>query len=298
MAIAKGMQDLTQDIQDSSRDRAADLTKIKQEAGNLRQTAAGMVKDFNSARGEDSQRLKQELSRNKTERIKKSGTMTREFHDARRKSGEHIHQELVKGNKLRVQNEKNRKQEVGKMLDGFQNSQKEAGAELKKELTEGKARMEAEIKETLAGARKMIGGYNSARQAVGTELKSSLKKNRGARQAAVKTMRNDLGKTRAAVQSDLKEAADAWKEMGSAMSGRNTAVKTKHETQAEMPPEITQNLEEKCLSIINQHPDGITLSDIAKELGVVTIVLGKAAKVLVEQGKVRREDKVYFPAAN
>ena len=94
------------------------------------------------------------------------------------------------------------------------------------------------------------------------------------------------------IKDDLKGASDAWKEMGHDGHQKASGVKVTRTVAAETPP----NLEEKLLSIINQHPDGITLSDVAKELGIVTIVLGKAAKVLLEQGKIRKEEKIYFPS--
>jgi len=117
-------------------------------------------------------------------------------------------------------------------------------------------------------------------------LKTELEKSRNARQADVQGMRDGFRKVRQEVQGDLKGASDAWKNLGT--DGKKASVTT-------VTPEAPPNLEEKLLTIINQHSGGITLSEVARELVIVTIVLGKAAKVLLEQGKIHKDEKVYFP---
>ena len=295
MGIATGMKALTQNILSSSEERAEEITKIKEETSTLRQEAVDMVKDFSISRGETSRQLRRELAQSNTDRRKgvmqsrkNAQSLIHGFHDSRRESGDQLRKELAQGPKLLVQNERKRKQQVGKMLDAFQSSREETGAELRKDLAEGKAKMKLEVKT-------LINGYQSSRQTMGAQLKNDLGKDRDERKADVEGMRNGFRKAQTEVQADLKGASDAWKEMGSAIRKKTSGGKVSTEVQAEMPVEITPNLKEKLLSIINQHAGGITLSEVAKELGLVTIVLGKAAKVLLEQGKVRREEKIYFP---
>jgi hypothetical protein len=302
MEMANRMKELTQNILSSSEERAEEITKIKEETSTLRQEAVDMVKDFSISRGETSRQLRRELAQSNTDRRKgvmqsrkNAQSLIQGFHDSRRESGDQLRKELAQGSKLLVQNEKKRKQEVEKMLDAFQGSREETGAELRKDLAEGKAKMKLEVKETLTDAKTLINGYQSSRRTMGAELKNDLGKDRDERKADVEGMRQGFRQARKEVQADLKGASDAWKEMGSAIRKKTSGGKAAPEVRAEMPVEITPNLEEKLLSIINQHVEGITLSGVAKELGIVTIVLGKAAKVLLEQGKVRREEKVYFP---
>ena len=290
MKMADSMKELTQDILSSSEKRAEELTKLKGETNTLRQEAANTVKDLSAARGESSRQLKKDLAQGNTSRKKDTQGLIKDFQDSRRKSGEKMRKELAQGSKLLVQNEKKRKQEVGKMLAAFQSSRQESGAELRKELSEGKAKTILEVKEALADAKTLINGYQSSRQTMGVELKKDLGKSRDAMKADVKGMRDGFRQAQAEVQSELKGAADVWKEMGSVMRQKTSGGKA-----PEIPVETPPNLEEKLLSIINQHAEGITLSEVAKELGIVTIVLGKAAKVLLEQGKVRKEEKFYFP---
>jgi len=162
-------------------------------------------------------------------------------------------------------------------------------------LAEGKAKRKSEVKETLTDARTLINGFQSSRQTMGADLKNDLGKSRDERKADVKGRREGFRKAQTDVQADLKGASDAWKEMGSDIRKKTSGGNEESEIRVKMPVEIPPNLEEKLLSVVNQHAEGITLSEVAKELGLVTIVLGRAAKVLLEQGKVRKEEKIYFP---
>ena len=52
------------------------------------------------------------------------------------------------------------------------------------------------------------------------------------------------------------------------------------------------------LAAVNEHPEGMTLAGIADSLGVAPVVLGRVSKSLMKKGKVRKEEKLYFPAAS
>ena len=54
-------------------------------------------------------------------------------------------------------------------------------------------------------------------------------------------------------------------------------------------------LEEQILTLINEHPEGIKLTEIEKALGVARIKAGNITRVLVDEGKVRKEGLLYFP---
>jgi len=268
----------------------------------LQQQAAEKVKDFAVSRGETSRQLRQDLAQSNSDRRKEvqqsrknAQKMIRDLTDSRKESGEQLRKDLAQGSKILVHNEKTRKQEMGKMMDNLLSSRKESGAALKKDLADGKARMTSEVKETLKDAKNLINGFQTSHQTMGDELRKELGNSRDTMKADVAKMNHGFRQTRNEVQSELRGAAAAWKKMSSTMDKEALVSKATPEEQAEIPVEITPNMEEKCLAIINQHPEGITLSDVAKELGIVTIVLGKIAKVLLEQNKVRKEEKIYFP---
>jgi hypothetical protein len=108
-------------------------------------------------------------------------------------------------------------------------------------------------------------------------------------------MQDGFRKAQTEVQADLKGASDAWEEMTSTIRTKSVTSKAMLKTEAKTPAKIAPDLKEKLLSIVNQHIGGITLSEAAETLGLATIALGKAAKALLEQGKIRKEEKIYFP---
>lgn len=61
-----------------------------------------------------------------------------------------------------------------------------------------------------------------------------------------------------------------------------------------LKPRREPTLEEKFLKLVNETP-GITLVEASKVLGVVRIRLGNIVKTLIEEGRIRKEEKLYFP---
>lgn len=61
----------------------------------------------------------------------------------------------------------------------------------------------------------------------------------------------------------------------------------------EVPTEIS--LEERVLEFIERHPEGVRVGDMEEPLGVTRLRLGRIAKSLLNEGKVRKEDNLYFP---
>jgi len=63
----------------------------------------------------------------------------------------------------------------------------------------------------------------------------------------------------------------------------------------EAPPEISLSLEDRVLEFIERHPEGVKVGDMEEPLGVARMRLGVIAKTLLKEGKVRKEEKMYFP---
>ncbi len=53
--------------------------------------------------------------------------------------------------------------------------------------------------------------------------------------------------------------------------------------------------EETVLQHINGHPGGVRVGDMEEAIGVSRTKLGVIAKKLLEKGKVRKEENMYFP---
>lgn len=65
--------------------------------------------------------------------------------------------------------------------------------------------------------------------------------------------------------------------------------------QQNLARERKQHMEAKLLEVVTEHPNGITLAEAAESLGVVHVVLGRVARRLLKNSKIRKANKIYFP---
>ena len=302
MEIANNMKELTDNIASSARERAEALKIIKENTKTSLKESADMLIDFSTARAVEISKLRQELKQNSDERrkevaeiLKNAHSIISDYGDSRKKSGDQLRKELIQNSKVIIQNEKKRKQEIEKMIDAFQTSRQETGDELRKNLADTKARIQLEVKEALTDVKTLISGYQSSRQTMGVELRKDLGDIINERKAEIGGMRQDIRRGQEEVRSEVKKAADAWRALGVGNKKNTANEKTKPSLTPERKVETKSNLENKLLSIIKTHPEGISLLAVAKQLGTVTVVLGKTAKALLDKGKVRKENKMYFP---
>ena len=202
---------------------------------------------------------------------------------------------------------------------------KGASAELKKELDRG-------VTERKSGVKGILKDFQSAHKEMSTQLKKALAQGEAERKKTsaelkkeladyVRGIRNEVAGIRRATKADLKEARTTWQELTSTMQAKRAGVKMppKVEVKAEVPvaekveapvaeevaaapvveEEIVEeeipDLEAKLLAMITLHPEGITLTEVAEKLDVAPIVLGRASRSLIKKGKIRKEDKLYFP---
>lgn len=56
-----------------------------------------------------------------------------------------------------------------------------------------------------------------------------------------------------------------------------------------------RHMEAKLLAVVNEQPEGMTLAEAAESLGVVPVVLGRAARSLLKSSRIRKGNKIYFP---
>ena len=112
-------------------------------------------------------------------------------------------------------------------------------------------------------------------------------------------------------RADMNKARKTWTEIVEMLSspGIRPAVpsmelkediSTVEEAIEKEEPEEKQTLleseiEDKVLRYINQHPEGVKVGTMEMALGVPRMRLGMKAKKLLEEGKVWKEDNVYYP---
>ena len=95
-----------------------------------------------------------------------------------------------------------------------------------------------------------------------------------------------------------------WQNLVAAMAKRR-GIKPKVEAEVKVRPveevveeeEVTAEpgMEERVLEFIESRSEGVRVSDMEESLGVARTRLGKTAKRLLDEGKVRKEENLYFP---
>jgi hypothetical protein len=258
MGIASEMKELTRNIASSHKDRMRRLGEIREEANQVRGEAQDMIKSFEDSRQEASRQLRRHLARDKA----------------------------------------SRKSEVTGMLRGFERTRREEGAQMRKELTQGVAERRSEVNGMLADAQQTIKGFRSHREKMGTQLRRDLARDAARRNSEVKEMRGDFQKAQAEVRAELKEARVVWQELASTLQSKRGGAGIPPKAEAPAAKEEIRDLKTEMLAAINEHPEGINLAGVADSLGVAPVVLGRVSKSLLDKGKIRKDEKLYFPAAS
>lgn len=136
----------------------------------------------------------------------------------------------------------------------------------------------------------------------------------------VEMLRNNLNKERQAVIDLLEDTRAVWSEYiikEECYEEGEAEPEVVVETRDEVPSEAEdtslsgavieketeeedftvtgEDLKTRFLSIINAHPEGISLTEVADKLGMATVALGRVSRNLLDEGGIRREGKLYFP---
>lgn len=297
MGIASEMRSLAQDIASSRQDRVKRLREMREEVSRAREEAKDLIEGFQTSRRETGVRLRNELTRDKAQRkseakgiLKEAQDILRNFTTSRNEISAQLREELSKVMA-------DRRSEVSETLRGFKASRQKMGSEVKKELSQSRSRAKSEVAQLLGNAQTLVKDFGRSRREEGNRLRKELAKNRAERESGVKQMQSDFRKARSNLKGELREAAGAWRELVGIKAQPKAKVREPEEVPEARIPRGIADLEAKLLAAVNEHPEGITLPEVAYSLGVVPIVLGRASRNLLDKGKIRKKEKFYFPVA-
>ena len=305
MGIASEMRRLTQDIASSRQDRVKRLREMREEASQTREEAKDLIKGFQTSRRETGVRLRKELTRDKAQRkseakgiLQEAQDILRSFRTSRNEMSAQLREELSKGMADRRSEVRETLKDAEKSIRGFKASRKKMASEVRKELGQSRSRAKSEVAQLLGDAQALVKDFGRSRKEEGNRLRKELAKNRAERESGVKQMQSDFGKARSNLKGELQEAAGAWRELVRLKAQPRAKVREpKGVSKARVPEEEIADLEAKLLAAVNEHPEGITLAEVADSLGVAFIVLGRASRRLLRNGEIRKKEKLYFPVA-
>jgi uncharacterized protein YicC (UPF0701 family) len=316
MGIASGVKEMTQDITSSYDERAKRVGEIKEEAEQVVGEAQDLIKGFQASRKQTGAQLRRDLAQGKAGRKSEVKGMLTGFKKSRREESAQTRKDLAQGVAQRRSDVKEITEDAQQTIKGFRLYRKGMSMELRKELGRSRSDTKSEVDALLKDAQKLVKDSQKAREEAGDELRKYLAKGRADRESEVREMRGDFHKAQAEVRADLKEAATAWQELARTMKAKRAGVKVPPKVEAPVKEKVgapiaeevevaeapgtkeIPHLEARLSAMINLHPEGITLAEVAEKFGVAPVVLGRAARSLVDKGKIRKEEKLYFPVAS
>jgi len=273
MGIAAGMKDIVQEIVSSRDARVAEVKGLKKEANE-------MLGSFKTSHKKMGAQLRRELADDKAKIGAEVKAMRSGFQSSRKEMSSVLkedlaeHTQAVRGEVARL------RQEMGA-------SHQDMSTKLRKNLAQGAATRKSEV-------HVMLNDFQREHNQMGTQLRKELADNDRGIKSEVAGMRQET-------KADLGEARTAWQELTRGVKKdtvKATPEAVKEEVVEAAPvEEETPDLEAKLLAAITEHPEGITLTEVAESLGVAPIVFGRASKILVDEGRIRKEARTYFPAS-
>ncbi|MGB6370001.1 MAG: hypothetical protein WBF68_03060 [Atribacterota bacterium] len=173
-----------------------------------------------------------------------------------------------------------------------------------KEFSDAHAGMSEELK-------KMLANYVADMVKATKKLMGDIQKRQKERTAEVADLNAEVADLLETFKTEREKMAANWQALTAKMAKRRsimpkveTEVKVRPVEKAieeaveeveveEAPPEIS--LEDRVLEFIEKHPEGVRVGNMEEPLGVARMRLGVIAKTLLKEGKVRKEEKMYFP---
>lgn len=282
MGIADSMKEITENIITSYDARVKAVGDL---AADTRKTLEGFAKERKKMSKEQAKNLAdfvEDLSKSVEDMLKEFQREHKQMSGEQVKSLADFVNNLIK--------------DVGSMVNRFQRERSTMSKEVKNKLAK-------EVKEIETYVKKRLKEFDESHTEMSDALKMSLAKYAGDIASSVKKLLGEYA-------ADMKKAANAWQGMsrnlararkgGTAVSKAEAKVKVRpvkeaaeEEEEEVAPPEM--GMEERVLEFIERHPEGVRVSDMEDPLGVARTRLGVIAKRLLEEGKVRKEENLYFP---
>lgn len=306
------------------------IESIKNEVEDIQQSSVRLVNDFAASRADMSKELKEEFDRAFADRQKQNHERVKDFgllkeniqNDINRLKDEvkniigntqnllkqygEEHIEMSRDLKEGLaENVKSRLEYVQALLVSFQQRLNEISREniemseaLRKELIQFRENLSDEDKKRIK------------------DFEDSMKEIRGQiseMQSAIAGFLKDLSQNRIQTANEWQKLTEAIAQLKNKVispelplelstAEEKSSVEEKKEENQDLPEETKElnfvkdeNLEEKILAFINDHPEGIKVSDMEEPLGEQRMRIGYVCKKLLEEGKITKVDRMYFP---
>ncbi|MBU2445885.1 MAG: hypothetical protein KJ666_10005 [Bacteroidetes bacterium] len=247
-----------------------------------------------------------------TELVSNNHKMLEGFRIEHKEMADKLRADLVKGEEERLNEFKpwwsNIEKEVHDLLEKFAKEHAAMAYELRKALAKGETERLKEFKPWWSNIEKevhdLLEKFVKEHAAMAAELKKALAKGETERLNEFKPWWSSIQKEvldrLQEFKAEREKMAANWQAITATMA-KKRGIMPEVEAEVKVRPvkeaieEVEVDLEEKVLEFINQHPEGVKVGDMEEPLGVTRTSLGKIAKKLLDEGKVRKEENLYFP---
>ncbi|MBA3071069.1 MAG: hypothetical protein FP829_02725 [Nitrospirae bacterium] len=286
MANADNLRRLAEEMASAYEERVQRISAIKQEtadslhafAAEGRQRKDYMVKslaEFDNVHSEMAKELKDKLTREEEER--KTATQA----EIKERKGS-VSSMLAEFNK----EDKGRAAEIERLLEDFDKAHAEMAKELKDKLTreeeERKTATQAEIKERKGSVSNMLDEFKKEQAEAAAAWKELL--------AGMQSVR---GKVTITGPSEVEAAVKV-----TPVKKAKPVKKAIEEIEEEVAPEeVEEGLKDRVLGVLGNNPGGLRMAEVADKLGIESWQpLIPIMKELRDEGKIRKEDSIYYAA--
>jgi len=286
MDTRKTLKDFAEERQNMGRKQSKDLLDF---VDGLSKGVNDMLKGFQKDRKKMGSEQSKDLSDFAAKLTQNVKNMIGDFH----KDHQHMSDEQAK-NLSDFVNDLTR--DVSSIINSFRKERGEMSAELKSKLAGDVKNIETYVKNKLKEFEKSHGKMSDA-------LRKSLA-------AYANDMASGVRKLLQEYNTDMKQAKSSWETISTltglkveaAMPSVKFAgkVATVQETIEKKEPQAEEihhdvDIEAKVLGYINEHPEGTKAGDMEPVFGITRMRLGVLAKKLLDEGKIRKEDSLYYP---
>jgi len=277
--------DLAKGEEDRLKVHKALMADIQKFVSNLAKEVADMIKRVQKEHKDMADKLKADLAKGEEDRIKAFKLMMANIRKEIKDIETYVKNKLKEFDDAHADMSEELKKALAEYVDDMVAATNKLMGDIQKRQKERNAEV-ADLLEAFTAEREKMSAYWQA-------LTATMAKKRGIRPEVdvevkarpVEEAIEEMEEEEVTPEMDLEEEVKA--------RPVEEAIEEMEEEEEEVTPEM--GLEEEVLQFINEHSGGVRVGDMEEPLGVARTRLGVIAKRLLGEGKVRKEENLYFP---
>ena len=284
--------DLAKGEEDRLKVHKALMADIQKFVSNLAKEVADMIKRVQKEHKDMADKLKADLAKGEEDRIKAFKLMMANIRKEIKDIETYVKNKLKEFDDAHADMSEELKKALAEYVDDMVAATNKLMGDIQKRQTERNAEV-ADLLEVFKTEREKMSAYWQA-------LIATMAKKRGIRpevdvEVKARPVEEAIEEMEEEEEEEEEEEVTPEMDLEEEVKARpvEEAIEEMEEEEEEVTPEM--GLEEEVLQFINEHSGGVRVGDMEEPLGVARTRLGVIAKRLLGEGKVRKEENLYFP---